>query len=198
VNPSEFRRISIIIVLVLWIAGLCLFLRTKNTGEHNKKKTVLFKVKAFCTSRAVAEKSLGEAKKMRFKGNVQKVTRKTRKFMGYIVIQDFSTRTTEKKVQDIIDFLGSHGFKTRVISDSPGKKVTIRVGNYYPDAEKAQKLADKVYESSGVSFDVRKYFKNVSYKTFLVSVPGIREKEKANKLSRKFQILTSDVETVMY
>lgn len=196
-NTSEFRRISIVIILILWIASLCLFLRSRNT-EDQKKKAPLFKVKAYFTTRAIAGKALEEAKKMGFKGTMQKSKKKTRKFMGYIVAQDFSSETTRKKAQYISDFLGSRGFSSKIIPDSQGNKTTIRVGNYYSNKDKAKKTADKVYESSGVTFDVRKYFKNVSYNTFLVSFPGIREKERANKLSQKLQVLTSDVEMVMY
>ncbi|MCD4783972.1 MAG: hypothetical protein K8T10_09135 [Candidatus Eremiobacteraeota bacterium] len=135
---------------------------------------------------------------MGFKGTVLKIKKKTKKFMGYIVVQDFSSKTTGKKAEYISDFLGSRGFSSKIIPDSQGKKTTIRVGNYYSNKDKAKEAADKVYESSGVTFDVRKYFKNVSYNAFLVSFPGIREKERANELSQKLQILTSDVKMVMY
>jgi len=196
-NTHLIRRTLTVVVFLLWLISLWLIMKSRATVSA-ALPDVLYKVRAYSTSKNKAEEALKAGEELGLKGTRSSCKRDINKFMGYIVAQDFSSKTTGKKVGDISDLLKSRGHKSRILTDKKEKVLTIQVGGHFSSRKKAQEIAKDVYRLSTVSFDVRKNYKRVKYKAFVVVFSNIREREIAQKLKKQLNVLTSDVELITY
>lgn len=191
------RRAVTIIVFFLWLAGLWLFLKSREP-VHAVKDTLQYKVRAYITTREKARRTLAAGKEMGYKGSMTKGVRNINKFMGYIVVQDFYGTATRENTKRITDFLKSKGYQPQIETDEKKQRVSIQVGGYYPDEKYALHIADDARKLTTVAFTVRKHVKKVSYRAFVTVFPGVKNKEDAQILHDKLKEFTSDVETITY
>lgn len=196
-NPASIRRVSIAASLVLVFVFFWLWNISQPLVENEEPK-IFYKVRAYTTSRdqAVEIKKLGQ--QFDLQGSLSKNLRKTKKFMGYVVTQDFLKSKSSNSAQYVNEYLKSEGYKTTVMPGSDPQTIRIRVGETYPSPEEAQKVADSIYKLATVTFEVKEYYKEVFYRTFVVVFQNIENKETAQKLKDEIEVITSDVEMVSY
>ena len=196
-DSSPVRRILIIIVLILWSVALWLYVNSKPPASA-VMPDVKYKLRAYTTVKDKAKKALNTGKKMGLNGSMSRTGRTIKKFMGYSVEQDFSGKTTMRKAGYVKDLLKSRGYNLKVIKSPDGKKITFRVKNIFKGKAEAEQVAQKIFEASTVTFNVRQYYKNSAYTAFMVVFPGISEKEKAEELKDSISVYTTDIELISY
>ncbi len=198
-NPdsSPVRRIIIVIVLILWSVVLWLYVNSKPPVSA-VMPDIRYKLRAYTTVKDKAEKVLSTGRTMGLKGSMSRTGRTIKKFMGYTVEQDFSGETTMRKAGYVKDLLKSRGYNLKVIKSTDGKKLTFRVKDIFKGKSEAEQVAQKIFEASTVTFNVRQYYKNSAYTAFMVVFPGISQKEKAEELKEGISVYTTDIELISY
>ncbi len=196
-NPTRLRRLAAIISIVLFAIFVWLWNNSQPATVQVKKPPVLYKVRAFTQSRADAENlvPLGEAREV--KSYTTETNRTIRKFMGFRVIQQFKVDEDSPHGGYIRDFLVSRGFEVTIVNRDRDS-LTLQVGGACPRQELAEDLAQKVYENTGVSFEVEKYFKETPYRAFTVIFDEIDSRQTAEELRSLAEEVTSEVELVSY
>ena len=196
-DNSSIRRYLLIIVLVLWVVVLWLFLKSRSPVSAVVPDAV-YKVRAYTTSKEKAGAALKSAKSLGMKGSMSKCRRTISKFMGYIVEQDFTGDSTINKADSIKGLLKSKGYSFKIIKHPNEKKLTMRLNKKFRSKEKADKVSEEIFQSSTVTFKVKKHYKKTGYKAFVVVFTGIDNREKAQELKEQLSKYTSDVEMVSY
>ncbi len=184
--------IAIVLLLVIYYIG-----RVTKVDDNNRSSSMLYKVRAYVTSREDAQLLLKVGRRTGFKGSVSKGKGTIKKFKGYIVAQDFA-RNDPEYIQYIAEFLANEGIENQVEDHPDGKTVTIRARQFFSDEDSAQKLAGTLQKKSFVTFKVMKYMDEVPYKAYIVVFQNIDTKEKAEKLKVEIEKICSEVELISY
>ncbi len=195
---ADIRRV----LMLLCLAGSFIFYHLWKVSYPPANKRiaprVLYKVRAYTTSKEEVTKIKKIAKDMGVKGSVCKGVRKVKKFLGYVVYQDFSTEEGIEKIEYIRDFLEANGYVPRIEEDKKKSCVRVQVGKVYSTKDKALHVAKNIKERSLVPFKVEKFFKDTPYKAFVIVFSNIRCRDVAVKLKDKLSKITSDVEMISY
>jgi multidrug efflux pump subunit AcrB len=196
-SPTLIRRALIVVILVLWAAALWLFIKTGSQAAPSKD-ALTYKVRAYTSSKKAATNITRLGKTLGYKSKTVKTDRVVEKYMGFTVSQDIADDLKGDKLGYIRDFLESRGYKSVVEEDREKRKKTIRLVQYFSDEESALRVAGNLKKLTTASFDVKKYSKKVTYKSFEIVFANIKDKEKAVTLQQEIKQFTPDAEIVSY
>jgi len=197
-SSADVRRVLMLLCLVGIFVFYYLWKVSYPPTDKNIVPRALYKVRAYTTSKEEVMKIKKVAKDIGVKGSVYKDVRKVKKFLGYVVYQDFSTKEGIEKIEYIRDFLEANGYVPRIEEDKKKSCVRVQVGRIYSTKDKALHVAKKIKERSLVPFKVEKFFKDTPYKAFVVVFSNIRHRDVAIKLKKELSKITSDVEMISY
>jgi len=197
-NPSGIRRVLLIIFIILGIIFFRLWKISMPPPAEAPVKSLRYKVRAYALSKQEAEKIKLIGSQEGYKGSVVKGTRTIKKFMGYEVTQDLSPTNDPEKIKYIGEYLRDKGYKSFFSEDKSKNVLRIKIGDSYADEGTAKKVASEVKDITGISFEVKKSFRNNTFKAFIVIFQEIKEKNKAIILKEKISSVNTDVEIISY
>jgi hypothetical protein len=197
-SPTGIRRTALISVIVLWFTCFWLAKVSSPSPEIINKPQLLYKVRAYLKSQEDAEKVKAIGQNFTLNGTISRDIRTIKKFMGYVVIQDFADLRGSERIGYICEYLESKSYPAQVLEERPDGTVIVQIGDIYPDEEKAREVAEEVFTQTSNRFYVERYFKDTPYKAFVVVFQDISCKKTAEELKQNIEIITADTELVSY